>query len=243
MVSHLYPRLLSQLKDVGRSQWPAEFFELFHNETLYQPDPAIALHRFMSHIRNEREFFFASYLAPLREKLAQAHNLNRTAIVTDGKLAEICQKLAAQTKDPSQEVSEKTEVVPNSIYLDGVAGSFCQAFLEEEQKAFNVLSLKKSFKSIRKEFKRRQRSPFSKSQQEWIRSIKLKANEHAQKLMIPLAYLCPSALVEDFVLRPSADHALISGWRAPYLAEGCSPSIKNMEEPETDPSIWVECNK
>ena len=72
---------------------------------------------------------------------------------------------------------------------------------------------------------------FTSTQQKQLFDAKVRLNAEANRLVIPMHYLAPSAMLDDYILAPHDAHPLVSGWRhsitQPILKEVLTP-IQNV---------------
>lgn len=214
----LYPIVLEQLESLGRRTWPTEFCESLEQPSRLVTNPEHAWVKLRSHLKNETELFFCKEFSMLREQLAQDANYNRTRIINDANLIQLCQQMALYVHDKKNEIhtseyeEESTTPVPLPS-LDKVTSEFITAFSEAQNISLEAFNSITHFRQLRSHLRYGLGTLFTSTQQKQLFDAKVQLNAEANRLVMPMHYLAPSAMLDDYILKPHDTHPLVSGWR------------------------------
>ncbi len=237
----LYPIMLEQLESLGRSAWLTEFCELLEQPSRLVTKPEHAWVKLRSHLKNEAELFFCKEFSTLRERLAQEANYNKTRVINDADLIQLCQQMALYVRSQKIETldvtceEEATPATPLSPMplpsLDKVTPEFISAFSETREASLEAFEFVTHFRELRTHLRHGLGTLFTSTQQKQLFDAKVRLNAEANRLVIPMHYLAPSAMLDDYILAPHDAHPLVSGWRhsitQPILKEVLTP-IQNV---------------
>ncbi len=248
----LYPVVIDQLTVLNRLAWIDEFCAILADPHRLMLSPDQAWLKLRSHVKSEQELFFLKSFAALREKLAAQHDLNRTRVVTDADLVLLCKRMAEFVQpntqshvlnedDPLNQNESALEAPSVSVpfmvpsendfpVLDGIPECFHKAFQKRQHQTYEEFYTVKNFKRLRKQLQRGLSLSFSPEQQKQLIDIKTYLQVEANRLTIPLHYLAPQALLEDYVMNPSPQHPFISGWREGLIGA----SIMKLTAPQSN---------
>lgn len=229
----LYPIVREQLESLGRSEWLIEFCELLEQPLRLVTNPEHAWVKLRSHLKNESELFFCKEFSTLRERLAQDANYNRTRVINDADLVQLCQQMAFHVREQNNEINgteyegESTLPIPLPS-LDKVAPEFINAFNEVQETSLKAFEHITHFRQLRSHLRHGLGTLFTSIQQKQLFDAKVRLNAEANRLVMPMHYLAPSAMLDDYILTPHDEHPLVSGWRKsitqPILKEVLAPA-------------------
>lgn len=237
----LYPTMLNQLESLGRGTWLTEFCELLEQPARLVTKPEYAWVKLRSHLKNEAELFFCKEFSTLRERLAQDTNYNKTRVINDADLVQLSQQMALfvrSQKDETLDVTCEEETIPSAPLqpmplpsLDKVTPEFISAFSETRETSLEAFHSITNFRQLRSHLRYGLGTLFTSTQQKQLFDAKVRLNAEANRLVIPMHYLAPSAMLDDYILTPHDAHPLVSGWRQnitqPILKEVLIP-IQNL---------------
>ncbi len=235
LLQELYPVVIDQLIALNRLSWTSEFCEILSDHNRLIPSPEHAWLKLRSQLKSEQELFFLQSFAALREQLAAQHDLNRSRVVADTDLIRLCQHMATFIQTYAQphiqncvhtgedaiindEKTDSDTLIPmpsENVFptLDGIPECFHHDFKKRQYKTYKHFHTLKNIKKLRKQLQRGLSISFSSEQQKRLTDAKAYLQTEANRLTIPLHYLAPQALLEDYIVHTSPDHPLISGWR------------------------------
>jgi ribonuclease D len=216
----LYPIVLEQLESLGRSTWLTEFCELLEQPSRLITKPEHAWVKLRSHLKNEAELFFCKEFSTLREQLAQEANYNKTRVINDADLIQLCQHMAFYVRDQknnTQNVECEEQIAllspPLMPLLDKVTPEFYAAFSEAQHASIDAFHSTTDFRQLRSHLRHGLGTLFTSTQQKQLFDAKVRLNAEANRLVIPMHYLAPSTMLDDYILMPRDIHPLITGWR------------------------------
>ncbi len=220
----LYPIVLEQLESLERRTWITEFCESLEQPSRLVTNPKHAWVKLRSHFKNENELFFCQEFAALREQLAQKANYNRTRVINDTDLIQLCQQMALYVRD-QKEAAQDLECeeyitllsLPPLPSLEKVTPEFHTAFSNAQNASLTAFNAITNFRQLRTHLRHGLGILFSSTQQRQLFDAKTRLNAEANRLVIPMHYLAPSAMIDDYILTPCETHPLVSGWREPLV--------------------------
>jgi len=220
----LYPIVLGQLESLARSTWLTEFCELLEQPSRLVTNPMHAWIKLRSHFKNESELFFCQEFSALRERVAQDANYNRTRVINDADLIQLCQQMALYVRNQKDnaldlECEEQiTLLSPAPLpLLDKVTPEFFAAFSNTQGASLPAYNAITNFQQLRTHLRHGLGILFNSTQQRQLFDAKTRLNAEANRLVIPMHYLAPPAMIDDYILMPSEAHPLVSGWREPLV--------------------------
>ncbi len=217
----LYPCVMAQLESLGRTSWLSEFNEALESQAKIVVDPKFAWVKLRAHLKNTTELHFCMEFTALRERLAQKNNCNRNRVISDADIIALSQKMAdlvqreegtllhGSRPDLEFDFGSVLNSVLGSVSSD-IRGDFEHA-QKESLKAFGELT---NVKQLRTHLKYGAGAWLKGSQQQKLFEAKTRLASEANRLVIPMNYLAPTAMLEDYIVAPRDDHPLISRWRA-----------------------------
>lgn len=222
-VSLVHNALINELRANEREGWVLSYFSEIDWYQKLIPSPTLTWTRLKNQISSENSLFFLTYYAPLREQLAQEHNLNRARVLTDKNLILLCEILV--------QMAHKKQITLTLNDID-----FPDSYDAELFKPFLYLSTKllegyhaRSKKKYKQLYKTADQLLFNQKQHALFIQMKNIINAQAQRLAIPANILVSSTLLEDFVLNPTLDHLLLTGWRSSILLSPVKKILDNNE--------------
>ncbi len=219
LLKAVYMHMHHHLEVQNRLPWVLETGEVsFNIETLVQ-DPKLAWLRLKNHIANEHVLYYVIYFASLREQLAQAYNLTRGLVITDTDLIKWCEQLTRLCQDTPDLQDKLTQFIHNDIQLKEI---FHFSFISLSLKTIQILS-KRKLKTYQTLLKQGPQPQLTHKQQMQLSAVKGEIGKIASKLLIPMHYLAPNALLESYIRLPSSQHPLRQGFRQEILKEVLEP--------------------
>ena len=218
-LTQLYPIVCEQLESLGRRSWMTEFCEALEQPSKLITNPEHAWVKLRSHLKNEAELFFCQEFSALRERLAQNADYNRTRVINDADLIYMCQQMASYVREESQDVEaqDEGEQIENEAlslpFFDNVSPAFREAFDAVQQTGLDAFHSHTNLRQLRTHLRHGLGILFNGTQQKQLSDAKIRLNAEANRLVIPMHYLAPSAMLDDYILTPSDAHPLVSGWR------------------------------
>lgn len=210
----LYPIVCEELKALGRETWLIEFCDQLEKPTRLITNPEQAWVKLRSHLKNEAELFFCKEFSTLREQLAQATNYNRTRVMADAELIQLCQQMAIYARNQKNEIEETENGGLSEIpSLDKVNPEFIDKFRGTQKSSLEMFGSLIHFRQLRTHLRHGLGTLFTSSQQKQLFDTKARLNAEANRLVIPVHYLAPPAMLDDYILTPHNAHPLVSGWR------------------------------
>jgi hypothetical protein len=100
--------------------------------------------------------------------------------------------------------------------LDKISLEFRKEFAEIQSSSIAAYRSLTSFRQLRSHLRNGLGTVFNSTQQKQLFEAKIKLNVEANRLVIPLHYLAPPPMLESYILSPTSDHQLVSGWREPF---------------------------
>lgn len=208
----LYPLIISQLEQLGRISWITEFCEVLEDENRLITNPNHAWVKLRSHLKNENELYFCKEFSALRERLAQKMDYNRSRVISDADLIVLCQQMAVFSQhNKENDITEQIDFALPS--LTKVELSFINDFLHIQKATHSAFDTIGNSRQLRLHLKHGLGFLFTSIQQKQLFDAKTMLNIEANRLVIPMHYLAPSAMLEDYILNPDENHPLITGWR------------------------------
>jgi ribonuclease D len=208
----LYPLVIKQLEQLERLSWIAEFCDVLEDQNRLITNPGHAWIKLRSHLKNESELYFCKEFAALRERLAQKMDYNRSRVISDADLITLCQQMAlfAQQCADNESTDQVNLVLPSLSKVDPI---FMSDFLRMQQANLDAFYTISNFRQLRTHLKHGLGFLFTSIQQKKLFDAKARLNAEANRLVIPLHYLAPSVLLEDYIISPNDNHRLVTGWR------------------------------
>ena len=241
----LYPTVCEQLESLERHTWITEFCELLEQPSRLVTNPEHAWVKLRSHLKNETELFFCKEFSTLREQLAQESNYNRTRVINDADLIQLCQQMAIYVRDKKSdtqvvEFEEQEQITLLSLLplppLDKVTPEFLAAFSDVQNASFEAFDSIQNFRQLRSHLRYGLGTMFTGTQQKQLFDAKVRLNAEANRLVMPMHYLAPSAMLDDYILMPCDTHPLVTGWRKNII----QPIMCDVMTPEVPPEHFKE---
>ncbi|MES2607235.1 MAG: hypothetical protein V4544_00660 [Pseudomonadota bacterium] len=241
----LYPTVCEQLESLERHTWITEFCELLEQPSRLVTNPEHAWVKLRSHLKNETELFFCKEFSTLREQLAQESNYNRTRVINDADLIQLCQQMAIYVRDKKSdtqvvEFEEQEQITLLSLHplppLDKVTPEFLAAFSDVQNASFEAFYSIQNFRQLRSHLRYGLGTMFTGTQQKQLFDAKVRLNAEANRLVMPMHYLAPSAMLDDYILMPCDTHPLVTGWRKNII----QPIMCDVMTPEVPPEHFKE---
>lgn len=206
----IYPLLLKQLKEMNRLEWMQDELDVLTNEETYTIQAADVWKRVKHQFRQWKELSILKDLCAWREECAKALGLNRTSLIEDKIVLNLCQG-PMLAKDECEAMFKKGRqlVLKKNLFND---------FYKVYEKAHKLIADEgEKGKARQLEMKEALKKIYPKALPERIRlrvkKLKDILNGRANELRIPSHLIAGRSDIESFSTTPLRTHKILSGWR------------------------------
>ncbi|MDP3371880.1 MAG: hypothetical protein Q8S21_03200 [Candidatus Paracaedibacteraceae bacterium] len=205
----LYPLIINQLGQLNRLTWINEFCEALEDKNKLITIPDHAWIKLRSHLKNENELYFCKEFSALRERLAQKMDCNRSRVINDSDLIVLCQQMAIFAFQNTDNCHQQNDI-PS---LNKIDATFVGDFSHLQLAILSSFKTISNFKQLRTHLKHGLGTLLTSIQQRQLFDAKTKLSAEANRLVVPMHFLAPPAMLEDYIINPDDDHLFITGWR------------------------------
>ncbi|WP_165380276.1 ribonuclease D [Candidatus Finniella inopinata] len=215
-LKEIYGLLKDRLDDLGRQNWPEEFFLNLSNPKTFAIAPEKAWQRLRAPFSKWQQYSILWDLAAWREQYAQTHNISRSLLADNRLLLDL-------SIAPFMEQAELKETLKShrqKLNTDALFENFYRCY----EKAHQFLDQDDLTQQHRKQIIKAWTSQsfqnqLTTEQKQAFKNMRITVQKVADQLSIPVSCVSNRREIESFISCPDASHKLLNGWRGGLLRE------------------------